>query len=94
MKRVCDKQGTDILSKYQKKLKNLYNGDVVLPDEIFNIINLSSHKLTVSKNSTLTKELNFSIEEKVLPINRKYLLKDYSLASNVKKRKATYRLKN
>ena len=87
LKRVCDQHGSDIISKHLKKLKNLYNGDVVLPDKIFNIINLSSHKLTVSENSVLTKGLNFSIKKKVPPINRKIAMERLYFDIKCKKEK-------
>lgn len=71
LQRISAQYDSDITLTHTRKLEKLYNGDIVLPVQQDNIINLSSYTLTENERSILNKGLNYSISKKPNYINRK-----------------------
>ena len=64
LRRVSSQHETDVLLRHNRKLRELYNGDICFAKTKSNIINLSRYELAEDEEKLLNKGLNFGIKGK------------------------------
>ena len=65
------KHKDNVLQRIQKKLNNLYDGKILLPNETNNYINLSNHQLSNNERKFLNIGLTFHIQPKYDKLKKK-----------------------
>ena len=82
LKRTLKSLESDTALRHEKKLRNLYHGDIFMKSSQDNVINLSSHELDHNEWSLLQKGLSFGIKPEHDPLFKKIQVE--KLFNNIK----------